>query len=102
MRDVMDCIKKYVEVMNDEKFIAHWKNLSTKLLMGIRNGYIENYREENIVKTIENIVNSIKRFKTQDRKFSISTNSIFIHGHKSQVEFEYYGSATQRELGLEF
>lgn len=99
MRDVINCIKKYVEITDNEEFIVHWKNLSTRLLKGVQNGYIKNYREENIVKIIEDIINSIGRFSTQGNDFNISTASIFIHGNRSQVEFEYYGKRAQRELG---
>ena len=97
MRDIIDCIKKYVEITNDENFIRHWKDIATKLSIGIENSYIS--REEKIVKIIEDIINNIGQFSSRSSNFNISTNSIFIHGNKSQVEFEYYGQKTQRELG---
>ncbi|MBI3815185.1 MAG: hypothetical protein HY279_12085 [Nitrospinae bacterium] len=31
--------------------------------------------------------------------FELSTSSVFIHGNKSQVKFDYYGQSAQRELG---
>jgi hypothetical protein len=99
MRDVINCIKKYIKITNNEKFIRHWKELSEKLIMGIQNSYSN--REDNIVKIIESIINSVGTVGTQGKwqKFSISTNSVFIHGNKSQVEFNYYGKNPQRELG---
>ncbi len=97
MRDVLNCIKKYVEVMYDEKFMLHSKHLSKRLLNGIQKSY--NLREPEVVKIIENIINSIGQFSTGGNRLNISTNSVFIHGNKSQVEFEYYGKSTRRELG---
>ena len=97
MKDALTCIKKYAEVVNDEKFILHWKKLSEKLLRGIQKNY--DLHEPNIVEIIENIINNFGQFHTNGRYFSVSTNSIFIHGNKSQVEFEYYGKSTRRELG---
>lgn len=98
MRDVLNCIKKYVEITENEKFILHWKKLSERLLKGIQESYV--HREPEIVRIIEDIINNIGQFDTEEyHRFNISTNSIFIHGNKSQVEFEYYGKGTQREFG---
>lgn len=97
MRDVINCIKKYVEITNEDSFIRHWKKLSERLMEGIQGSYSD--REENIVKIIENIINSVDHFESPGHRFDIFTNSIFIHGNKSQVEFDYYRKSTQRELG---
>jgi len=99
MKDVVDCIKTYAEIAEEDGFILHWKELSERLIKGIQNSY--SYREESIVKIVEHVINSVGTFGRQGdkRKFSIFTNSIFIHGNKSQVKFNYYGKSTQRELG---
>ncbi len=99
MRDVINCIKKYVEVTEEEQFIIHWKELARRLLNGINDEYQRKYHEPDIVNTIETIINNIGQFRAKNRNFNISTNSIFIHGTKSWVEFEYYGKKSQRELG---
>jgi len=99
MRDVIRCIRKYMEVIDDENFIIHWKRLSEKLLKGIQEGYKDHLHEPDIVKIIEYIINNIGQLSTKDKRFNISTSSIFIHGNRSQVEFEYYRKRTQRELG---
>ncbi len=85
--------------MDDEKFILHWKQLSEKILDGIQKGYKNGLYEPDMVRIIEYIINSIGQFSTKSNRFNISTNSIFIHGNKSQVEFKYYGKTTRRELG---
>jgi len=99
MKEVIDCIKKYIEIIYDEKFIVHWKRLSEKLLDGIQKGYKNGLYEPDIVKIIEYIINSIGQFSTGNNRFNISTASIFIHGNNSQVEFKYYKKNAQRELG---
>ena len=99
MRDTLNCLKKYIEVTKSEKFAVHWKRLSEKLLNGIREGYRARGREPSIVQVIENIINSVDQLDTDGDKFYISTKSVFVHGSKSQVEFEYHGRKTQRELG---
>jgi len=99
MRDTIRCIKKYIDVVDTESFAMHWKKLSHGLILGIQEGYQKGDYEPNIVELIESIVNKIGSFEAKDREIKISTNSIFVHGNKSQVEFEYYGRKTQRELG---
>jgi len=97
MRDVLNCIYKYIKATESEKFIVHWKKLADSLLDGVKEGY--KAKEPAIVKLVEGIVNKVKQFETKDKELNIVTNSIFIHGSKSQVEFRYYGKETQRELG---
>jgi len=101
MRNVTDCIKRYIEITESEKFVIHWKTLAKRLLKGIGDEYQKSRSEPSIVGSIERIINNVGQFSTTDKRlnFDINTNSIFIHGNKSQVEFEYYGKSTQRELG---
>ncbi len=99
MRDIINCITKYIDLVDTESFIVHWKKFAHSLILGIHEGYQKGYYEPNIVGLIESIVNSIGSFETKYRDMEISTKSIFIHGNKSQVEFEYYDKKTQRELG---
>jgi len=99
MRDVINCIEKYMEAIENENFIIHWKKLASKLIAGIRGEYEKRSHEPSIVKLIRNIINSIGQFKTEDKKLSITTKSVFIHGNKSKVEFEFHGNKTKRELG---
>jgi len=84
MDDVINCIKKYIEIIGNEKFILHWKRLSKKLLKGIQECY--KLYESRVVQIIEKIINNVGQFDTKGKynKFniSISTNSIFIHGKK--------------------
>ena len=52
-----------------------------------------------MVSDVEAIINNVNGLSVSANRFRISTNGIFIHGNKSQIEFEYYDSKTQRELG---
>ena len=99
MIDVSNCIMRYFNIIHTEDFVLHSKKLAHRMITGIRKGYKENINEPNIVRLIENIINSVGRFETKNRFFSIITKSIFIHGHRSNVDFEYYGRRTRRELG---
>ena len=99
MRDIINCIKKYVEITEEEEFIIYWKELARRLLNGINKEYQQKSYEPSIVNTIETIINNIGQFRAKNKNFNISINSIFIHGTKSRVEFEYYGKRIRRELG---
>lgn len=95
--DSLVCIERFFEITQTGNFILHSKKFARSLTAGIERLYSE--REDNIVKIIESIINSVETIETLDRNFKISTSSIFIHGNKSQVKFEYYGKTAQRELG---
>ncbi|GAB4208481.1 MAG: hypothetical protein Fur0023_20080 [Bacteroidia bacterium] len=106
MIDIINCIENYIKITNDAVFIEHSKILSERLIEGIRKGYSSNEKEPSIVKTVERIINSVGSINSigssvgsNNQKFSIFSESIFIHGIKSQVEFKYYGKKTKRELG---
>lgn len=53
-----------------------------------------NLHEDKIVANINNLNPSIT-----STNFSVTIKSVFIHGNKSQVDFDYYNSKTQREFG---
>lgn len=95
--DTLECIKRFIEMSDGEKFLVHSKVFAERLQSGIKKSYEK--REPDIVSIIKNIVNSVNVLETNDRHFKILTSSVFIHGNKSQVEFEYYGKKTKRELG---
>ena len=76
------------------RYLENWKAgtlplQACKTLMVCPN----NMRRE-IVANINNFNPSIK-----STDFSVTIKSVFIHGNKSQVEFDYYNSKTQREFG---
>ncbi|AHF81121.1 hypothetical protein [Thermococcus paralvinellae] len=100
--EILEVLYRYTQIALTDEFQKHVHKLSERLEKGIKRGYSKKKREEKIVSMIENIVNSIGSFSTtghEPNSFLISTESIFIHGQKSIVEFDYYGNRTQREFG---
>lgn len=97
MRDVIECIRRYADIINHDEFIRYWKNLAEELMRAIQDGYINNKVEPEIVKEMTERVKNLKPVSIKG--ITIQTNSIFIHGNRSQVEFDYYGRTTVRELG---
>jgi len=98
MRDVIECIRRYADIINHGEFIRYWKNLAEELMRAIQDGYIILIKKEpEIVKEMTERVKNLKPVSIKG--ITIQTNSIFIHGIRSEVEFGYYGGTTVRELG---
>ena len=93
-------ISKYESIVKIDDFIIYEKDFADKIISALSNRYLQDKNEVCLVHTIEDIVNKIKNFQTISKVFSISTKSIFIHGTKSHVKFNYYGQTTKPiELG---
>lgn len=93
---ILDTLKEYSEISRSDEFIEYEKKFATKLSEGLAVGYQNSLNEPELV---ESIVNEFSELYVTRDKFELLTNSIFIHGNKSQVEFDYYGRKVQRELG---
>ncbi|MGC9093980.1 MAG: hypothetical protein ACP5JH_12150, partial [Bacteroidota bacterium] len=91
---IYECIKKYIEFIGTDKFTKYEKDFTSRIHHGLFDAYRERFHEPNMVSIIESVINQVSGLSSSDGKFKISTNSIFIHGTKSQVEFEYYGQKT--------
>lgn len=94
-----EVIEKYIQLIETERFSKYEKDFAHKMQMGLYEGYQRGAYEPEMVSDVEAIINNVNGLSVSANRFHISTNGIFIHGNKSQVEFEYYGSKTQRELG---
>jgi len=92
-------VEKYLQIINTEHFAKYEKDFAFKVQIGLKEGYSLGLNEINMVSIIERIVNNLNGLSISDKRFKISTKSIFIHGNESKVEFEYYGDKLQRELG---
>ena len=68
---------------------------SKKIAKTFEQTIVSNYsqREDNIVENLSNL-----NFIESSSDFSVKIKSVYIHGNKSQVDFSYYNSNTQREL----
>jgi len=94
-----EVVEKYLQLINTEHFAKYEKDFADKVQIGLVKGYSRGFYEPAIVSVIDGIVNELNGLAISTNRFKISTKSIFIHGNKSQVEFEYYGQRVQRELG---
>ena len=99
MHDLLKCIIKYVKTTQDDKFVWHSKELARRIQSGIKDGYKNGTGEPGIVEAMVSNINQTGPLISAIGGITLSTNSIFIHGSKSYVEFDYYGSKTTRELG---
>jgi hypothetical protein len=96
---VEEVIRKYLQLIAMEHFAKYEKDFAIRVQIGLNEGYQRGFYEPAIVSVVEEIINKLNGLSISANKFEISTKSIFIHGNKSQVEFEYYGQKVQRELG---
>lgn len=95
-------IEKYFEVAVSEALSRHEKEFSRRMISGLSEGYRQEKKEPSLVRIVEYVVNSVGSFSSKPSQpyFGLSTKSVFIHGQKSQVQFEYYGKKTNSiELG---
>ena len=96
---IEEIIEKYLQLINTKHFAKYEKDFASTLQIGLNEGYNRGFYEPAMVSIIEGIVNKLNGLSVSVNRSKISTKSIFIHGNKSQVEFEYYGQKVQRELG---
>jgi hypothetical protein len=92
-------VKKYLQLIKTEDFAKYEKDFASKVQIALKEGYRRGFYEPDVVSLVEEIINKLDGLSVSTNKVKISTKSIFIHGNKSQVEFEYYGQRVQRELG---
>ena len=94
-------MKKYISMVRSNVFIEYEKEFAQRISFALSKGYLQKQRENQLVQTVEDVVNSLQNLPRDNHRvgFKLSTKAVFIHGTKSQVEFDYYGQTTQRELG---
>jgi len=96
---VGEVVEKYLQLIKTEDFAKYEKDFASRVQKGLNEGYLEKDPEPTMVSIVEGIINNLDGLSVSTNGVKISTKSIFIHGNKSQVEFEYYGQRVQRELG---
>jgi hypothetical protein len=96
--DVVQAIEKYMTAIRSDEFARYEKKLGQTIVTTLSEGYRHKSNEETLVESLAEGLNlDIQPIRRPS--FGISTRSFFIHGSKSQVEFNYYGQRKQRELG---
>ena len=92
-------VERYFRLVMTEHFAKYSKDFAYRIQRGLNEGYNRGLYEPALVSVVEKIINNLNGISTRSNRFEISTKSIFIHGIRSIVEFEYYGQKVQRELG---
>jgi hypothetical protein len=96
---IEEVVEKYLQLIMTEHFAKYAKDFAYKIQRGLNEGYNREFYEPALVSVVERIINNLNGMSMSFNRFKVSTKSIFIHGNRSQVEFEYYGQRVQRELG---
>ncbi len=97
--DIERTVREYLVAIRSDIFARYEKDFARKITSALSNGYLQNSPEPPLVQIVEDVVNSVDGLTMKDH-FELSTRSIFIHGNKSQVEFDYYGQSVPLiELG---
>jgi len=96
-------LEKYIQLIESDGFARYEKDFAQRITSALSKGYIQTLNETPMVRIVENVVNDLHDLTTpmrNDRPYpQLCTRAVFIHGDKSQVEFDYYGESAQRELG---
>lgn len=97
---MVQCIKNYFQFISSAQFAKYEKDFARGIECALCDCYNKGFHETDVVKAVEDRVNSIDDLSTPDGKSEISSKAIFTHGSKSQVIFDCYNKkSAQRELG---
>lgn len=98
MRDLLYLIEKYIDIINTDDFVRYKNTLAQNIQQGLSEGYKSGANEPCLVHKVVDRINDMRELKISNIG-CISTKSMFIHGNKSIVEFDYYGDMARVELG---
>src|SRR3989338_2504737 len=96
---IEEVVEKYLQLIKTEHFAKYERDFASRVQIGLNKRYQQGFYEPAMISIVEGIINNLNGLSVSTDRVKISTKSIFIHGNKSQVEFEYYGQRVQRELG---
>lgn len=89
---VGEVVRKYFRAARDNRFIDFEKDFARRIESNLSDDYKQRLDEPTLVQHIEGVVNSVRDFQAESNPFfELSSKAIFIHGYRSQVEFERYG-----------
>jgi hypothetical protein len=92
MRDFIKGIIEFNKATIKDAFIAEEKEVSSAIQAVLADVYLNDGDEIDLVKKTVETLNS-------SRSYHFTLESAFIHGNKSQIEFQYYGKKAHKELG---
>jgi len=93
--------RKYIDGIRSQAFAKYEKDFSEIIVSELSKGYLKKLYEQKLVQILESVTNALRNLAIRDDKhlFDLTTSSVFIHGRKSQVKFDYFGKGVQGELG---
>lgn len=92
--------EEFRKVILSDSFLSFVLKANDLLESLVIDGYKRNEHEPVVVEKIVNVFNKLTNgVVTLDRKYYLRVDSVFIHGNKSHVEFEYFGKSVIKELG---
>lgn len=92
MREYIEALAGFYNIYNDRLFIEEKKKVTSTINSILAKIYLSDGDE---IKLVNGTIDAFN--KTPGHRFKME--SMFIHGNKSQVEFNYYGNQPNRELG---
>ncbi|MBI2936960.1 MAG: hypothetical protein HYY22_02005 [Thaumarchaeota archaeon] len=93
--DDREVLSNYLDIIRSDAFLKYEKRLAARAISNLKKS--QKSDEVSLVKTIINSFGSLPSFS--NKKFGISTRSIFIHDQKSRVIFNSYYDNNPCELG---
>lgn len=92
MRNFVEGIIEFSKATTEETFIKEEKKVCSAIQAVLAEVYLNDGDEIELVKkTIETL--------NLSRSYHFNLESAFIHGNRSQIEFQYYGKKAHKELG---
>jgi len=98
-------LSQFSEAVRNEAFAKYQKGFALRLTSSLSKDFLKGKKEIDLTHTIEDLVKSVHNYRERGRAsggplFELSTKSIFIHGSKSHVQFDFYGTRSEPiELG---
>jgi hypothetical protein len=100
-----EALSQFGEIIGYESFAKYQKEFAHKMTSSLSKDFLKGSKETKLAHTIENLVNSVHDHHERGKGpggswFELVTKSIFIHGNKSHVQFDFYGITSEPvELG---
>ncbi len=92
MRDLLEGIIEFSKNVMTDRFIREEKQVCNAIQNTLSQVYLNDGDEVELVKRTVETLNS-------SHSFHFKLESTFIHGNRSQIEFDYYGKKAKKELG---
>jgi hypothetical protein len=92
MNNLIEAVSDFYKSSHEQRFIEEQKKVTSAINSVLSKIYLNDGDEIDLVKGTINALN-----RTPGHRFKME--SVFIHGNKSQIKFDYYGKIATKELG---